>query len=213
MMSKKFLLPGVAVLLCVFCLAACAQPAAEEGTESGGIASIEGYVEPPADTAQYRGEIAAVAVENGETVLTLKQVEGTDFGTSELRVAVTGDTQSSADISTLMQGDYVEVWYGGGQQEVEDALVLNLLPVAQSSVFNGTLVELVQQDDSSGSILLAPVDGGEEMLFSYDAGTSVYVNLQDLMSGDEINVFFSGASTMSVPPQAYAWELRQVYAS
>lgn len=203
------------LILLVICLVAVALVACVQG-ETGqevtdgikNITDLPGYTSPPTDMRMYRGVVKDI-VKDGDTVtLTLEQWQGTDFGKEKIEAVVDGTTNTVANVDEIKAGDYIEVFYGGELDNTIAAIVLNVLPNAEDSVYTGTVKE-IETKDGAGSILLSSQDRGE-ILFRYDGNTGVYLNADSVEQGDTINVFFSGVTTKSNPPQAFALELRQI---
>ncbi len=208
---KRILIVCIVAML-VFSIAGCAPNVVPPASEAPAASSVDpeaGYIEPPMDTAMYRGVIESISEEGGNTILQLKQVDGTDFGAPELKAVINADSKMSVKISELEVGNYVEVYFGGVISEQVNVIVLNKLTDAELSVFTGKVSELNQESDTSGSMMVTAADE-REILFSYDESTKLYLNIPDLKDGDTVNIFFSGATTMSIPPQAFAMEIRQV---
>lgn len=187
---------------------ASAEDPASQSISEGTGSKIPEDVPVPADAAMYRGKIVSVELSGDSARVTLRQVEGTDFGQPELLVIVDSDTGYGFALDDMIKGDYLEVYYGvssdGEQEDPVHAIAANLLPDAEISVFNGELKELLSE-----GMLLTALDSGEEILFRYDGLTAVYLNVDDLQPGDAINIFYSGITTDSIPPEAFAMEIRR----
>lgn len=175
------------------------------------------YLEPPADAAQYRGVVEKIENIDGETEIILSQAEGTNFGSQTLITRITPETRHMFELSTLKTGDYLEVWYGipleGEKEDIAyfPAIVANLLPEASISNFNGEITEITKDSETSGSILLTSLDSDYDVLFQYDENTKIYLNLDELEKGDKLNIYYSGVTTRSIPPQAFALEMRTYF--
>lgn len=212
---------GAALLAAILMpvLAAC-------GTSAQGVPDSSGITGgDPADAAMYRGEIEAKESKDGHTQLLLRQAEGTDFGYPTLFVNITGDTRigsgdssdTATEIEAFNEGDYVEVFYGaaldGSAADTVDAITLKKLPPAETCLFNGTIVSITPEedddgDDQEGSMVIAPLNSGDETVFHYDSSTQFYLNFEELKPGDQLNIYFNGAVALSLPPQAFAIEVR-----
>lgn len=71
--------------------------------------------------------------------------------------------------------------------------------------------ELPGEGESSGSMVdpLVTIPSVNEIHYNYDkAQTKFYLDFDQLKVGDRLNIFQSGAMTMSLPPQAFAIEVR-----
>ena len=172
------------------------------------------YIEPPADAALFRGSVESITQDGEETEIRLVRAAGTDYGMETMITRITADTRYGFDLAELELGNYLEIWYGvspdGQMEDVEyfPAIVANLLPDASASVYNGTIVEITDNGDGTGRLLLQPIGDGQETLFSYDESTQFYLDRESMAVGDELNIYTTGIATMSLPPQAYAIEVR-----
>jgi hypothetical protein len=168
-----------------------------------------------ADAAMYRGIITSVVTgKDGLTTLTLKQVSGTDFGAGALKVVWDESTKTDLKPDDLADGNYIEVFYGrspnADMPEKAVAISLKKLPDADLSIFNGTIIDISRDKKNKelGSLTLKALDGEQEIVFNYGPETQIYLDADALKNGDKLNVFFSGATTNSLPPRAYALEIR-----
>lgn len=161
-----------------------------------------------ADAALYRGIVVEAAQgEGSEITFTLRQAEGTNYGSRELVFRTGESTYLGCDADEIQVGAYLEVAYGGVSQiyDFQEALTVKKLTDASLSVFNG---QFVSTQGDSGSLLLKDLKTGNEMIFHISDNTQVYLDRGKLKAGDKVNVYFSGASTRSIPPQATALEIR-----
>lgn len=217
----------LAMLALIPCLTACAQetppgdtPATsaptETATQEETTAMTDAATERvpiPADTALYRGTVQSLSPGEGETLVELEQVKGTNFGAPSVTVALTADTLCDFNPAELAEGDYLEIAYGGwvgdGLEQVTAVTAARLAP-ADLSVYNGTLQEIrPPKDGEDGTMLLTALEGTGDILFHLGGETQLYLDVDSLQAGDQINVYFSGATTRSIPPQATALEVRR----
>lgn len=188
-----------------------------EATEMESLQEEEGpfypdtIVSAPMDAAMYRGTVRSVEMQDGDIALVLAQAPGTNFGTPELTVILDKNTKSGFDFATIKPGNYLEVYYGipmeGGIPVDVVAIVVNRHLDATSTIYNGTIVE-IEAGEGGGRILLSPLEGNTETLFRYSDATQFYLDINALKPGDKLNIFFSGITTRSIPPQANALEVR-----
>ncbi len=179
--------------------------------------SLKDPIPAPADSAQYRGTVEEVSSENGETRVVLKQAKGTNFGSEQLACIFNSSTKANFDPASLKIGtDYIEVYYGAALSTSATpnqvtVLVSNLLLPAETSIFNGTVIEITEISTTDGTIKVASLDRREEVVFRYNSESKIYLTLKDLKAGDMVNIYFPGVMAMSMPPQATILELR-IYA-
>lgn len=208
-MTKVKLLSLIAMLLAgVVGVAACAVPNAAAPTPQ----PDGDPVAAPMDAALYRGVVASVEREEGETILLLEQATGTDFGSDSLRVALTGDTRANFAPDTAQAGDYIEAYYGaplgGGAAEPVEAIAANRLPPAEYSVFNGRITAVSESDGAITGLTLESLEDGGPMVFHFRDETQVYASADSLVEGARVSVYFGGEVMESYPPQAFALEVR-----
>lgn len=166
----------------------------------------------PADTAIYRGVIEDFAVnDNGETVLLMRRAIGSGYD-ANLKVAINKDTRFESKDVQYGNGSFLEVNYGGNPDKngMVTALNVKVLPSEDMVIFNGKLVSNTPDPDKKGSgqLLLDPIDGnGMQFAFNYADETGIYLDMAKLKKGDLIHVYHSAASTRSIPPQSFAYEI------
>lgn len=201
-----------------------AQPgiAAQPGT---GAAQTSSREEMPmvADAAKYRGEVTKLEKQGDNIALTLRQADGTNFGSQTLDVLITPDTRTYYTADQLVVGAYVEIYYGvawGPNQQklptlhaVQEAISADVLTPAQIVVFNGEVVEVMDGfKDTKMSLLMRTLDGSEEVIFHISEETKIYMNESAIKPGARLNLLSSGARTMSLPGQSAALEIYKYYA-
>lgn len=171
---------------------------------------------PPmvADAAMYRGSVINVYEDEGKTYLQLRQEKGTNFGPAVQTVTADNNTYFNGELSDIKDGDYMEVFYGAeaGNRKLEtkQAITMEKLPEAESSLFNGTVEEL-EKEGNGGSILLKQLDSEIRVLFRYSDSTQLYLNINNVKKGDKLNIFYNGIQTRSIPAQSNASEIRTYY--
>lgn len=166
-----------------------------------------------ADAAMYRGTITEVYESEGNTVIKLEQAAGTNFGSPSLTLNITKDTALSFEKADLKEGVYLEAFYNPANASVlqaEDAIQLNKLIDAKSSIYNGTVVSITPDKDQNGfgDIQLKDLNGENETIFHYSDKTSIQIDLAKVKAGDKLNIYHKGAFTRSIPPQGNALEIR-----
>lgn len=190
----------------------------------------------PADAAMYRGTVSDIVSDVGKSTVqfTLTQADGTDFGAPSLKFSFTADTR--ADF-TPEGGQYLEVYYGRAPgaplsaDEVHNVITAIQYHSAEMVSFNGTVKAIDPHPDKPGQgwLVMVPLGvdiheaesypesaapgepflGNPEIHYSYDKEkTKFYLNFDEIKVGDKLNIFQSGAMTMSLPPQAFAIEVR-----
>lgn len=188
----------------------------------------------PADAAMYRGTVSDTVVTtpkegdpNQSTYqFTLTQAEGTDFGAPALKFSFTADTR--ADFSPE-DGQYLEVYYGRAPgaplntDEAHSVITAIQYHSAEMVNFNGMVEAISPHPDKpeQGTLVMALIPTSVEQSlanpasdpyivhFNYDnEETKFYLNFDEIKVGDKLNIFQSGAMTMSLPPQAFAIEVR-----
>ena len=213
---KKFIL--AAVLLLMAAIAGCAGTPPENNPvpEPGPVGNLPESI-IVADAAMYRGTIIDIRQDADGLTVTLEQARGTNFGSVQpMDVVIADDIVMSGfeSLAELREGDYLEVFYGsivrGGTSR---AITARLLPPADVVIFNGILEEIIVQDGQTGHMLVNSMNGGGQHLFHFSPEfTQFYLNFDGLQPGDELNIFHSGVSTRSIPPQSSALEVRFYYA-
>lgn len=170
----------------------------------------------------------------GSVQFTLTQADGTDFGAPALKFSFTTDTH--ADF-TPEDGQYLEVYYGRAPgAPLNTAEAYNVITAikyhsAEMVNFNGTVKAINPHPDKPGQgwLVMVPLGvdiheaesyppsaapgepfmGNPEIHYSFDKEeTKFYLNFDEIKVGDNLNIFQSGAMTMSLPPQAFAIEVR-----
>lgn len=179
----------------------------QEGNDNKIVLEENLYV---ADAAMYRGTITNIEETEDGKKITLEQAQGTDFGAEQVVVNVTNDTDTSFEDDKLVEGAYLEVFYGGDIAEEVDAIAMNIYFETQAVIFNGTLKEIVPTEgkENEGRIFMQPLEGEEEIIFNYGEETQFYLNVEELKEGDALNIFHKGILTRSIPPQGIALEVR-----
>lgn len=170
-------------------------------------------IDAPADAALYRGTVESITQENGVTTLSLKQAQGTDYGSDSLLATLDENTRTNFDIATLQAGQYIEIYYGadGTVPETAAAIVANRLHDAQSIVFNGKIVSIQQgeQDAITGLLMAAMDDPDNTVLFHISESTQIYDDTEKWEPGTQLNILLlNNAMTASLPPQTTAREIR-----
>ncbi len=158
------------------------------------------------DASLYRGEVQGLD-ENG---FYLVQVPGRDYGEGIVRFSIGEGTKFSFDRETLKEGQYLEAYYTYVQETYPpqtEAIVVNRLPDAAMSVFNGEVVEVTEKENGATDLLMKRIggEGTDEILFHIGDSTQVYTN--EIQVGSQLSILFNGAVTLSLPGQASAWEV------
>lgn len=161
-----------------------------------------------ADAKKYRGKLISVS-EDGK-IIKLGQVEGTDFGLVEIEISINEDAKTNFDLSKkpFIVDGYYEVYYGEIQEDNKtDAIAINYLADNYNDVI--TNCEVVSVDTTNGSILVKKLSNNEEVQFNYidDGSTQIYMNIEDIKDGVQLNIYHSPVSTRSLPPQYFALEI------
>lgn len=198
----------------------------ESGDEESCGASRQGAV-PVADAAFHRGTVTKVETIGGVQAYTLTGSPGSGYGV--LAVAFDSHTHMDFDPAQLAVGDQIEVYYSGLSCALDEKLAYvvsisaaRLFP-EEATNYNGILVEVTAGDKAGeGSLVMrslgseAKADPGEEALqefvFHYSSETLFRMGLapEELRPGDELNIYHRGVSTMSIPPQGFALEVRRM---
>lgn len=178
----------------------------------------QGSVMPPvADAAQYRGTVDSIVPQDGMTTVQLSQAEGTNFGSDILTVLFDANTSLGFDLSELELGDYVEVYYGAsiGQPTADTvtAIQADKLGLADLVLYNGTVVSMVPDPEKEGygDLTVKSLTKEGEIVFHYTSETLIHQDEGEIKEGARVCVYFSGATTRSIPPQATAWEVWPYY--
>ena len=165
-----------------------------------------------ADAAMYRGTIASMAEGASGLLLTLEQAKGTNFGAASIEALLPPETVLTFPIGELEEGGYLEIYYGGPlEAQPVTVIAANLYPSAEMVNFNGVVGELRPDSEDAGTIVLFDIENGQEVVYHYAAGqTQLYLDLAQIQSGDQLNIFHRGIYTMSLPPQGSALEIRRI---
>lgn len=171
-----------------------------------------------ADAAMYRGAVTEVEQTEEGTVVSLEQAKGTDFGADSMRFLLGADTKLSFEIENLAIGGYLEVFYGAQPGEKADvqtivpAISAKLYASAEMVNFNGTLEQVVSgQKEGTGRLMMTDLESGQTVIFNYsEEDTQIYLNLDELQTGDRLNIFHRGIFTLSLPPQGSPLEIRRM---
>lgn len=164
-----------------------------------------------ADAAMYRGTVVKQEADGDAQILTLEQADGTDFGAAALRFRLGADTPLSFEKDQLVNGAYLEVFYGvaPGQtlnvDETHDVIGANLYPEAAMVNFNGTVMEFLPEEKL---LMMEDLNNGQTVAFHYGDETQLYLTLTDIQKGDKLNIFHRGVFTLSLPPQGNSLEIR-----
>lgn len=212
------------------------EPSPAPGSESSSAPDQPKRPNIPADAAMYRGTVvevlSATPAADGKAepliTVTLEQAEGTNFGSPSLKFAFTSNTQ--ADF-TPEKGQYLEVYYGAamGQpldtEKVHGIITAIRYPEADMVNYNGYVkaietrssnptlkgagrLIMVSTPEESSDGASSDIPAMNEIHYNFDDSTQFYLNFDELKAGDHLNIFRSGAMTMSLPPQCYAIEVR-----
>lgn len=173
----------------------------------------ESMIPPVADAALYRGEVTEVGTgEGGGIVLTLNEVKGVTYGYPSIKVELSEDTRSAVEPGEIAVGDYIEVYYGSAAIPGDSvtAIAINRLAPADLSVINAVVESITPQEgkDDFGEIAVNVIGSNEAMVIHYTDNTQFYLDRGEIKAGDKLNIFTSGATTRSIPPQANALEIR-----
>lgn len=218
---KSILIPILAALLL---MTACGSPnpssSSEVPSQSSSVSSETSSSNPEdtaspisqnivvADAAMYRGVISEMKTTDGKTTMILSQAQGRDFGAPLLQIVFDENTKFSGDKAALKDGDYIEVYYGrpGAIDTTKPygVLAVNTLPPVEMCIYNGTVVSI---DTENSSILMKAMDGDMEYVFNFNDTTQFYMNKDDIKAGDTLHIYHNPASTRSMPPQSFAYEI------
>ena len=215
-MKKQLFLIGLCLILGAVLVAGCLDgngPTTEDPYDPPFLSPPE-RIDPPADTAMYRGNVTNIDAENN--TITLAQVRGTNFGAPTMTFTIGENSRMNFEMAYLEEGQYVEVFYGTSTTTDERIIIVaNLLQYAALTVWNGEVIEVrsatptpEQEFTSMGSIKVTLEDGSVKV-FNWDDSTQFYINMEDLTEGTKINVLSSWIRTLSEPPQAHAYEIRR----
>lgn len=165
----------------------------------------------PADAAMYRGIVSDYSVSGEQTTFTLSEYEGTDFGADSISVLVTRNTIVTDEFTqnTIADGDYIEISYGGIPNDVVSAITAKKLAPADIVNFNGKLVEIIKNGEKTDYLMSYLNDENHTIIFHINDTTKLYLDQASLKVGDVLNIFHSGAVTMSLPGQGNAIEVRK----
>ncbi len=220
---KIFLVSVCAVLALALTGFAANMPVEDKGSnvmKTSGVASSSAVSKDapiPADAAMYRGTVAAITNKDGKTWMLLNQAKGTDFGKAALRVEFTKDTRTGFKLSDIEKGDYLVVYYGTmmGEKIPSDvtAIAANKLIDADRSIYNGVIDDIKINDDGTGMFMMRAINGKDQTLFRFNKETKIYLDFANLKKGDKLNIYYSGITTRSLPPQATAMEIRTYYST
>jgi len=169
--------------------------------------------------ALYRGVVTAIEKnENNDTILTLEQAKGTNFGYQSLQVLVNDNTNIVPPTTNLIPEMHVEVQYGapvdGAPLELPTpAISLKPLMSVDALVFNGEVLSVkVGEKPNTGTFMLRRIDSeGDDWAYHYNDQTVFYISLDEIKAGDRLNIFTTGIANPSLPPQASALEIRPYY--
>ena len=213
-MKKTSLLVCLLLVLGVVFVAGCLgnndTPANETNNTGTPVMAPPAPLDAPADTAMYRGNVIDISVANGTTIITLKQVKGTNFGAAEISFAFTDASKANFDIDDLTIGRYVEVYYGGPAGASKDVIVANLLSDASFIVYNGEIVSATNTATTGGFVgtLEVKLENETTMIFNCNDNTQFYINISDLTAGTQVNILGNFIIQLSEPPQNTAFEVR-----
>lgn len=168
-----------------------------------GKVSLEGH-------SLYRGIIQKITRQENGCLLTLERAEGTNYGAKTLMVELPNSARRNFTSSSLEKGRYLEIFYEDPADKKDarvEASAANLLPDADICIFNGAFVGY----DTNGSLVMRR--HGEEgvTIFHLSDATKLLTQEKTLKEDQELSIFFSGAMTRSLPPQATAKEIRDYY--
>jgi len=186
-----------------------ADAAQDEAASNAGIA---------AGAAIYRGTVTDIssgvqtAYGQEDVIFTAEQHTGTNFGYPSLQFVIGENTRAYISPEEIAVGTFVEIYYGapsGGylQQPVTAIDVRGLLP-ADLVYVNGAVIDVTPLSDQEGMIFLQRTDSMGEVIIRYTSETQFYLNFDDISEGYMLNVFTTGISTRSMPPQMNALEIR-----
>ena len=204
-MNKLIILSCLLLVLGTVLIAGCLDSDSDNSLNDSNNTNIP----PIADAALYRGNVINVEDDNGQLTVTLEQVAGTNFGAAEMNFLITENTNISFNQSEIVNGKYMEIYYGPTEGSSPTAIVVNLLPDADKCVYNGVLEDFTPDEDSqSGTITLKLNDSEAIMVFAYSSSTQFYLTVSDLQQGDMLNIYTSGSVSDTEPPQTGALEVR-----
>lgn len=165
-------------------------------------------IQTPMDVAIYRGTVKSV--EEG-FIFTLQQYEGANYGAEQLKIVITSETMLTEEPSKIAVGDYLEVSYGGDTNEKVGAITVKNLGKAENLVINGEIVEIYMEEEGEGSFLIKDIHTNYETRVNYNKNgeTQFYLEEDYFKEGYNVNIFYSGIQTRSMPPQIFALEIRR----
>ena len=246
-------IPSALLALIICCTAsACARPAPAAPTAPSGPSSVPetplaSFPEAPssqpeetqggqeetatdqlfvADAARYRGTVASIDTDiNGDAMYRLTAFPGSGL-TEQLLVAFTDESRTSFDLSSVKEGDHLEVFYHPGVEGAcaltnYDIIAANKLLPAEVVYYNGILVEKRSQEDGSVDLVMVPQDTPPEsrqdpmyqFIFHTGPDTQLRMAQEELLEGVQLNIYHKGIATRSIPPQGVALEVRPIEVS
>ena len=248
-MTVKRILPALLALLICCTASACSQPAPAAPASPSSVpeAPVASLPESPAsqpeeaqsgqedavtdhlyvaDAARYRGTVASIDTDiNGEAMYRLTAFPGSGL-TEQLLVAFTDDSRTSFDLSSVKEGDHLEVFYHPGVEGAcaltnYDVIAANKLLPAEAVYYNGILVEQRSREDGSVDLVMVPQDTPPEsrqdpmyqFIFHTGPDTQLRMAQEELLEGVQLNIYHKGIATRSIPPQGVALEVRAIEVS
>lgn len=223
-MKKSILALGLCLVLCAVLVAGCL--GGDDGNDSNTTNNTTPSappepINPPADTAMYRGNVTDITTADNTTTMTLAQVKGTNFGAAEMNFVFGDNSKMNFNLSDLKTGQYIEVYYGvsidgtTNYSETQTVIVANLLQNANMVVYNGEIVSVtpaVSEETSKYSGKLeVKLENNTTMIFNCGEDTQFYMNMSNVKEGTPVNIYGNWIIQTSMPPQTTAWEVREFY--
>lgn len=199
------------------------ESAVSSEVSSSGSSAGEQSSEAPAEAADRMAEegltvvsgvLEDVAVnDKGQTVWMLRPDEGADGSALKL---VFDDTASyEMDLAGLANGVHLQIAYETPENADAELKVVKAAPVQSegdmTQIFEGTVKEITPDPEKpgEGQILMQPLEGAEstmEWIFNYSAETTFPTEkgIEDVKTGDRLDMSFNGVATRSIPPQSFA---------
>ncbi|MDV0444827.1 hypothetical protein MmiAt1_03700 [Methanimicrococcus sp. At1] len=209
---KKVLVLGLCLVLCAVLAAGCLG-----GDDAGdNTTAPPAPIAPPADTAMYRGNVTNISTANNETIMTLAQVNGTNYGAANMNFVFGDNSKANFNLTDLKVGQYIEVYYGipAGDVRPDPATVVvaNVLPNADLVVYSGEIVNVTPAVNVSNSTyvgkLEVKLENNTTMIFNCGNSTQFYMNMSDVAAGTKVSIYGNWVIQTSMPPQTTAYEVR-----
>lgn len=174
-------------------------------------------IELPEDTALYRGKMVNISTDGNVTTVVLEQISGTDFGADSMTFVIDDDSMNF-NFSSLEGGTgeiYLEIYYDLEDQVFDSvrAVAANLITNAGVRTYSGEIVDVHHGTTKNAAYpqsIKVKLDDGSVMVFHCD-GALFYMDPSDVKAGTDVSIVGSSFIFMSLPAQAYVYEIRPLY--